>query len=210
MQPLRLLVYDRTCFGRFGLPGLSTAWWAGARLYRGRGLLDDFLGAASWSEALDYLAEHRAEHPLAEVQFWGHGKWGDARIAADVLDERALLRSHPLHAKLARVRQRLTPGALWWFRTCETFGAERGQHFARAFADFLGARTASHTFVIGYWQSGLHALDPGKAPDWSPEEGLIEGSARSPVRAAWSAPGQTNTISCLQGKLPAWALAGSA
>src|SRR5262245_22928418 len=170
MNALRLLIYDRTCHGRRGLPGLSSAWWAGARLYRVRGLLNGVCAAASWSEALDFLAGHRPGCAISEVQFWGHGKWGDARVGNELLDERALLRGHPLRQRLCAVRDRLAPRALWWFRTCETFGADRGQHFARAWTDFLGSRAAGHTYVIGYWQSGLHVLEPGAAPDWAPEE----------------------------------------
>jgi len=202
MLPLRLLVYDRTCKGQHGLPGLSAAWAAGAWLYRGRGLLHAHYGAASWSDALHFLATEQPERPIAEVQFWGHGKWGDARIASDVLDERALLRQHGLHPALLRLRARLAPGALWWFRTCETFGAERGVRFARAWSDFLGARAAGHTYIIGFWQSGLHVLEAGATPDWSADEGLARGSARAPEQALWSKPGEPNTISCLQGVLP--------
>jgi hypothetical protein len=202
MQPLRLLIYDRTCRGRFGL---STAWWAGARLYRSLGLLDGFFAAGSFSEALRFVAEYEPGRALGQVQFWGHGKWGDARIGSELFDERALLRGHELNLLLRAVRARLTPDALWWFRTCETFGAEPGQQFARAFTDFMGARAAGHTYVIGYWQSGLHALAPGETPAWSPDEGLVEGSAERPRRAQWSKPGEPNTISCLRGVLPEWA-----
>lgn len=204
MQPLKLLIYDRTCQGRFGLPGLSAAWRSGSYWYRARGWLDACYGAESWPEALHFLANYELGRPVAQIQFWGHGKWGDARIGAELLDERALLRGHELHAPLARVRARLTTGALWWFRTCETFGAERGQRFARAWADFFGAHAAGHTYIIGYWQSGLHRLTPGAEPDWAPEEGLREGSAREPRQALWSVPGEPNTISCLQGRLPDW------
>jgi hypothetical protein len=201
MLPLRLLIYDRTCRGT-GLPGLSTAWAAGARLYRARGLLDAHYAAASWGDALRFLATEQPERALGEVQFWGHGKWGDARIASEVLDERALLQRHALCPELSRVRARLAPGALWWFRTCETFGAERGLRFATAWTDFLGARAAGHTYIIGFWQSGLHVLEPGATPDWSPDEGLARGTARAPEQALWSRPGEPNTITCLQGVLP--------
>ena len=36
-----------------------------------------------------------------------------------------------------------------------------GHDFARAWTDFFGSRAAGHTFIIGYWQSGLHTLAPG-------------------------------------------------
>lgn len=191
----RLLVYDRTC-------RLSVAWSAGSVLYRARSWLDAALGASSWSEAFEWLARVRPDEPIDEIQFWGHGKWGLALIGDDVLDRGALA-----SAPLAAVRERLAPGALVWLRTCESFGAHRGQDFARALADTLGCDVAGHTFVIGVWQSGLHALSPGCAPTWSPGEGLQEGSASDPVRAAMSLPGAPRTIHCLVPRLPAFASA---
>jgi hypothetical protein len=89
-----------------------------------------------------------------------------------------------------------------WFRTCETFGADRGQRFACALGDRMGVRVAGHTFVIGVWQSGLHALDPGARPSWDPREGLVEGNAARPIRAAPSMPGAPNTITCFSGSIP--------
>ena len=92
--------------------------------------------------------------------------------------------------------------ALLWFRTCETLGARPGQDFAAALADATGARIAGHTFVIGFYQSGLHCLRPGVAPHWSDSEGLARGSATQPELALTSAPNAPNTITCLSGKIP--------
>lgn len=201
---LRLLVYDRTCRGRPLLPGLSHAWATGATLYRVLGRLDSARGVTCWEEALDFVATHRPDEPLAEVQFWGHGKWGNARVGHQRLDARALRRSHPLHAGLCAVKRRFAdhPGALWWFRTCETFGAAPGQAFARELADHLGVRVAGHTFIIGHLQSGLHSLRPGAAPDWPDDEGLREGTPAEPRRAWWSRWGRPNTITCFHGRVP--------
>jgi hypothetical protein len=157
-------------------------------------------GAASWGEALAWLGALRG---VDEIQYWGHGRWGRAMIDRDVLDERALTATHALHAPLRALRDRLAPGALIWFRTCETFGAARGVAFAEALADFTGARVAGHTFVIGFHQSGLHGLAPGARADWSPDEGLRDGSAADPRRARWSAPWEPRTITCLAGEVPA-------
>ncbi len=202
MSGLELMIYDRTCRGRGPLPGLSHAWGLGAALYRGLGRLDATRGVSSWSEAFEWLGTVREGEPISGVQFWGHGKWGDARIGAEVLDESTLLAPDPSRGALDRVRGRLTPSSLFWFRTCETFGAARGHAFARAFSDFIGCRAAGHTYVIGDWQSGLHSLEPGAAPGWSPEEGLLEGSPRAPKRARWSTPVEPNTIHCLRGAVP--------
>jgi hypothetical protein len=201
--PLRLLVHDRTCRGQPMLPGLSHAWGAGSALYRGLGRLDASFGAASWAEALDWLATVGAGAPIAEVQFWGHGKWGRALIDRDVLDERTLTPGHPDHARLLAVRERLLPGdqGLWWFRTCETFGAAAGHRFASAFTRFLGCRAAGHTYVIGFVQSGLHSLAPGATPAWSLDEGLPPGLA-SPDKALASAFTAPNTVTCLHGRIP--------
>lgn len=206
MRPLRLLVYDRTCAGRAPLvPGLSRAWWAGSGLYRGLGRLDGALGAASWGEALDWLAAFGGGARVAEVQFWGHGRWGNARIADEVLDASALGPGHAHHDRLRRVAARLLPGedGLWWFRTCETFGTAAGHAFARAWTRALGCRAAGHTYVIGIWQSGLHSLLPGAEPTWSTEEGLPRSAAAPPAIALRSSPRAPNTITCLHGKIPA-------
>lgn len=201
---LRLMVYDRTCRGKVARPGLSHAWWAGAQLYRSMGRLHAYRGVDTWEEALTWLAEFRADQPLAEVQYWGHGKWGSARVRDQVLDRQALEADHPLHGPLAAVRDRLLPGdqGLWWFRTCETFGARPGQRFATELSEFLGSRVAGHTFIIGHIQSGLHSLLPGQRPYWSEHEGLREGSADDPQRAYWSRWRAPNTITCLRSDVP--------
>jgi hypothetical protein len=90
-----------------------------------------------------------------------------------------------------------------WFRCCEVFGAHRGIDFAQRLADFLGVRVAGHTYVIGWHQSGLHGLSPGVRADWSPSEGLVEGTPDAPVKARWSVPWAPHTISCLSNTVPA-------
>lgn len=193
------MIYDRTA------GGLSLAWAAGSKLYRARGLIDRALGARSWSEALSFLERTEPERGVAEVQFWGHGKWGDARIGSELLDSGTLARGHPVGDGLRRVGRRLEPGALFWFRTCETVGARAGRAFAQAFASELGCRVAGHTFIIDALQSGLHALAPGGEPDWDPGEGVLEGTPERPLRARRSSPSAPRTITCFEGRLPDWA-----
>lgn len=204
-RPLRLLVYDRTCRGRGPLPGLSHAWQLGGALYSLLGRFDGRIGVRSWGEALDWLAKREPSRPIGEVQYWGHGKWGAPRICGESLNEMCLLRDHQLRAPLETVAKRMLPGdaGLWWFRTCESFGAVPGQRFAQAFTDVIGCRAAGHTFIIGPVQSGLHSLGPGETPSWSPEEALLEGTAEQPKRAAWSALRLPNTVTCLTGRIPA-------
>jgi hypothetical protein len=200
-QGLRLIVFDRSCVGRFGI-GLSRVWGAGRHLYRALGRSDGARGASSFDEALGWLSTHRADRPIAEVQFWAHGKWGRLFLERDSLDRSALTPGHPLQRALWALRERLAPGALIWFRSCETFGAVAGADFARAMTEFFRCRAAGHTFVIGYWQSGLHQLEPGDAPAWSTSEGLVRGSPERPERAAWSSPRAPHTITCLAGRIP--------
>lgn len=202
---LRLLVYDRTCVGRF--VGLSSAWGAGAFLYRAQGRIDAAFGATCWSEALDWLATFGGALPIGEIQYWGHGKWGRAFIARDMLDSQSFIRGHALFDRLEAVRERLLPDgqSLLWLRTCESFGAHSGIDFAQALANGFGACVAGHTHIIGVLQSGLHGLAPGQKPMWSPWEGLAAGTPDKPARAFGSSPFRPQTISCFDGHIPdAW------
>lgn len=210
-QPgLRLMVYDATekRWGRF--INLSLIWRIGGWLYRLLGRLDHCHGAASWREALAWLGQVEPARPIVEIQYWGHGRWGRVLILDESLDLTCLDPRHILHEHLQRIRSRLiandpTQGgpALWWFRTCETLGANCGQTFATAWSNFFGCRVAGHTHVIGFYQSGLHSLRPGESPTWSADEGIIEGDGARPLRAAESRRGTPNTITCLGGRVPA-------
>lgn len=202
---LRILIFDDTCrTSRFGV-GLTHSWIAGAKLYGTLGRFDHARGVQSWPDALQWLAELEAERPIAEVQFWGHGKWGKLFIAGSVLTADVLDAAHPLNHWMCAIRDRMTPESLWWFRTCETFGGTIGHEFARRWTDFFGCPAAGHTYIIGPLQSGLHALRPGEEPTWPAIEGVAVGDAAAPKQALWSIPGAPSTISCLQPNLPAWA-----
>ena len=71
---MRVLVYDRT------QNALTKAWSAGSVLYRGLRRIDVSKGVASWDEAFAFLRE--VGGPIEELQYWGHGKWGEARADA--------------------------------------------------------------------------------------------------------------------------------
>ncbi len=188
------------------LPGLSHAWTMGSWLYRGLGRFDAYRGVDSWSDAFTWLLARSEHQPIAEVQFWGHGKWGCARVGRESFDRDSLAPAHPLAGQVQALRQRMqtTTGEapLWWFRTCETVGAKAGQDFAAHLGDVLGSRIAGHTYIIATWQSGLHSLAPGCCPEWSPEEGLKKGTPEQPLEAYWSGPKKPHTIHCLQGRVP--------
>jgi len=199
--PLRLVLYDDT--DRRHHPPLTYAWLAGARLYRALGWIDHYRAAASWEEGLRWLAEIDPGRSIGEIQYWGHGKWGCLMLNGTIMDSSALIPGSPLLPSLQRIKARLAgPGALWWFRSCEAFGARKGQAFARAWADFFNCSVAGHTFIIGFHQSGLHMLKPGESPAWAEHEGLAEGTPEEPLRALCSRPGEPSTITCLHHRLP--------
>ena len=182
---MRVVVYDRT-------DRLTAAWAPGSLLYRALRRVDAAKGVASWDEAIAWLASR--DEPIDEVQYWGHGRWGRVLVDGEPLDTTQLHR-------LAAVKQVLAPGALVWLRTCEAFGGTIGIDFAERLADALGARVAGHTYVIGFHQSGLHALHPGMRADWSPDEGIVPGQGS----AKWSGRKEPNTITCLHNSIPsAW------
>jgi hypothetical protein len=199
-EGLRLMLYDATCRGK--LTGLSHIWQAGAGVYRTLDRLDASFGASNWTEALAWAARHEPHLPILEIQFWGHGKWGGAKIDGELLSEKSLDDGHPHRGALDAVRERMRADSLWWFRTCETFGAAAGHRFAQRWTDHFGCHAAGHTYIIAYWQSGLHLLGPGQAPRWSQTEGLKRGTPDAPKQAKWSRPWSPNTISCLRGTIP--------
>lgn len=201
-SPLRLLIYDaRTDLGD---KALRSTWAAGARVYRGLGRVDAFHGASSWPDALEFLGQYEPDRPIGEVQYWGHGNWGRVLIGADALTRASFDPGHSHRPGLERFKQRLLPdgASLVWLRTCEAFGAHAGQRFAKRLADELRARVAGHTYIIGPFQSGLHGLRPGQEPRWSPEEGLLQGTADRPSRARQSSPFAPHTIQFMQNGFP--------
>jgi hypothetical protein len=181
---LRLLVYDRTCTETYGV-GLSTLWGAGAGVYRALQRHDASYGATSWADALAWLASYEADRRIAEIQYWGHGKWGSVKIDTDGFGSAELAASHAHAPAIDAIRDRLLPNgeSLLWFRTCEAFGADAGIDFAYSLAHRLRAKVAGHTYIIGALQSGLRALEPGKRPRWSSHEGLRDGTPAAPKRA---------------------------
>jgi len=198
--PLRLMLYDRTCRGGVVMPGLSHAWSVGGVLYGALRRLDAWYGATTWAEGLDWLLERSADRPIAELQFWGHGEWGCAFIEEDKLEVSALEPGHPLHERLVALKTRLVADgtALWWFRTCETFGMQVGHDFARAWTRFFACRVAGHTHAINFLQSGLHVLAPGEEPTWPVTEGVVPGAPRARSSSVLA----PHTITCLHGAIP--------
>ena len=200
-SPLRLVVFDATQRKR-APRALGYSWQYGTHLYRALGRVDAALGAHDFQQAFEWLASYEPAQPIQELQFWGHGKWGHFLIDRKPLGRELLDSTHEHHRGFQRFRERLTGDALIWFRTCETLGAQPGHDFAAALADATGARVAGHTYVIGFFQSGLHCLQPGMRPHWSTTEGLSRGSPEAPEAALSSTPWAPNTVTCLAGEIP--------
>lgn len=188
------MLFDRTCRGSRFRPGLSHAWAAGGRLYHRLGRIDHWYGAATWAEGLDWLSSH--DRGIAEIQFWGHGRFGGVFIEHERLDASALETHHHHHARLAAIKARMTPESLWWFRSCDVFGTDAGHDFARRWTRFFHCRAAGHTHTIGVLQSGLHMLGPDEEPTWSVTEGVTPGSDRARTSSVFA----PNTISFLHGR----------
>jgi hypothetical protein len=201
----KLLIYDGT--RRKGESLLRTAWALGSKLYRLLGRVDASYSAKSWADALTWLTRQGEHACIDEIQFWGHGTWGNVYIANDILSIRSLCEDHVHYALLQTLKGKLrTDGSsLVWFRTCETFGAAAGQAFAAKLTRLLNAKAAGHTHIIGVWQSGLHGLNPGEAPHWSASEGLKDGSAENPKTAHGSWPNSVRSLHFMNGEIPeAW------
>ena len=193
---VRLMIYDVT------QGALTGAWYAGGALYRLMRRIDAVHGARNWDEALAWAAATQPDRPIAEIQIWAHGRWGSVSLDGERMTDASLADGHAHRPRLDALRERMTPESLWWFRTCETFGADSGQRFARAWTDFFGCRAAGHTYIVADWQSGLHSLAPGATPSWDRSEGLKEGTPDAPKKARYSRPWAPNTIHCLRGALP--------
>lgn len=198
MRGKRVMVYDATEENFL----LGASWWWGAKLYRARGDVDAYKGVRSFEEMVRWLLSLNTD--LSEVQFWGHGWFGFFAIAkrwisARVLDPKDDRGLYPL---LVDLRSRFVgDDALWWFRTCSTFGGEMGHEFAKEWANFFEMTVAGHTHIIGPWQSGLHTLGVDEEPGWDAREGWT-GSPSKP-KGKHSFPWVPNTIFATQGDIPA-------
>jgi hypothetical protein len=200
-KDLKLLVYDKT--RPKGEAFLRSAWSTGARLYKALGHIDAFYGASDWPSALQWLASVHPDRKVQEIQYWGHGRWGAALIQGESLSIASLEPAHAHAPLLARVRERLQPSSLIWFRTCETFGAQPGQRFAEQLAVHMGCRVAGHTHEIGVFQSGLQGLRPGEKAHWPESEGLAQGTPGAPERSHMSHPKSPRGLHFMNARIPA-------
>lgn len=192
---LKLMIYD-------GNPGngdiwqkfLKTTWKAGGWLNKLRGKLDGYSAVSSWREAVLYLSTVEPGKKIREIQFWGHGSPGAVYISRVPFTTHSVT---ALRESLAKVRDRLTPDAVIWFRTCSTFQGRVGQEFAIRVSDFFGCTVAGHTMTIGPFQPGLHTLKPSALPSWAVDEGA--GKPLLPRHFFWW---HKNTVLCLATEIP--------
>jgi hypothetical protein len=75
-RPLRLVVFDATQRKR-APRALGYSWQYGTHLYRALGRVDAALGARDFQQAFEWLATHEPERQIAELQFWGHGRYSE-------------------------------------------------------------------------------------------------------------------------------------
>lgn len=226
--PLRLMVYDNTdvkselkqlkavlpndFLDRFGIDlddidfeipvGLTHSWFAGGRLYRMFGAIDDCRGFSNWDDALDWIAYYDDEkRPISQIQIWGHGSPGKSWMKGEPLHRDSVTKGrHEL--VLRQIADRMTDDGLIWFRNCSVACGEKGREFMKAWANELDVRIAAHTHVIGAFQSGLHSLGPGEEPRWPATEGINEGVPERVISCRNSMPWAVNTIFMLQGHVP--------
>lgn len=188
-----------------GTGGLSKFWRLGGVYHRAALRADGVFAAASWAEALGWaatMAETRGA-PIKELQFWGHGGFGFMLMDEEPLSVQSIEGHHePL---VDRLKAQLRGDSVVWLRCCSAFGSAAGKHFARGLAQALGAQVAGHTHIIGFLQSGLHAVGPTSEPAWSDDEGVERdpnGAARGARASSARAP---HTITALRMGLPHWA-----
>jgi len=175
---------------------LRFSWITGGKFYKLFRSVEHHSGFESWIDALKWINSVEPDKKINSLQFWGHGSPGRVWINEEYLSARSLLASSEHKQHLDSLKKRLTKDSLVWFRSCNVFAGKEGKLFASMISASLNCRVASHTFIIGPWQSGLHSIVPGQAPYWSDEEGY-DGEKR-----LWSMPWSTNTIFCLTGKIP--------
>ena len=219
-QLLRLMVYDKTdvrrtakllasrpMVGRESDPstidlrsGMARSWFANGGLYRNLRTLDAAKGFDAWEDALGWLATYSSGQKIAEVQFWGHGSPGHVWMNGQILTAHSFFGHHG--PALRRLTHRLLPGSTVWLRTSGTFAGEAGHEFAQVWSQALECRVAGHTFDLGFFQSGLHAVTPDEVPQWPLTEGIAEGTPVKPIVLRKSMPWCVNTLTCLSSAVP--------
>lgn len=197
---MRIVIYDANI-----KDAVSVTWTVGGKIYPVLRRCDVAVPVKSWAEVCPALMSLAEKHPITQVQFWGHGWFGKAAIGDDVLNT-STLRNTAFGAELRALGEKLAPGAIWWFRTCATYGAPAGKHFAEQFTNCLNRTTAGSTYSIGLIHSGIRTLLPYQKPYWSDREGVDflpgENSERSGGKALLPTFSAPNTLMFWRNKIP--------
>lgn len=187
----------------FQLPvGLTSTWTAGGAVYRALRWVDVCKGFGDWGAALDWIAGLEPGRQISQIQIWGHGSPGRSWMAGRALGVSSLSSGAPYNMVLRQIAERMTDDGVIWFRNCGVFAGDRGQLFAKTWANELDVRIAAHTYVIGAFQSGLHTLGPGEEPMWPAGEGIAEGTPGHPIKLRNSVPWAPNTVFMLSSGVP--------
>ena len=181
--------------------GLTHSWFAGGRLYKLVGAIDECRGFSNWTDALDWLANFETDRPISEIQVWGHGSPGKSWMKGEPLHRMSVLGGRHEIA-LRQVAERMTEDGVLWFRNCSVACGKKGQQFMTTWAEELGITIAAHTYIIGLFQSGLHALKPGQEPYWPDTEGINEGTPTKVLTCRNSVPWAPNTVFMLKSRIP--------
>ncbi len=182
---MRVAIYDANPGEGFSQWFLCLTWRVGCFIHKFFGKLDDYHAATSWDDAIAWLL--RQEKPLLSVQFWGHGSpatiWnGGTPAGVEVF---------------LKLKPKMTPASIVWFRVCSAFQGRAGQDFAIKLAAGLGCTIAAHTRIIGLLQGGLHTLKPGASPSWPETEVELPGKLAKLGLARGN-----NTVFCLRANVP--------
>ncbi len=187
-QSLDIMIFDNS---KWAGEKLVLSWITGGKLYQMFHGVEHHKGFDNWIEALEWINTVEPDKKINSIQYWGHGSAGMVWMNNSAINSSSIEKDLLLREQLEKLKVRLDKQSLIWFRTCNTFAGPAGQDFAKKFSKFMGCTVASHTYVIGPWQSGLHTIKPDIEPTWPIEEGL-----------SWSKPWIKNTIFCLTGKIP--------
>lgn len=191
---LSLMFYDNSVWAK---EMLVNTWTAGGKLYKLFRNVDHFIGVSSWEEAFEWLNTVAPGQKIKQIQFWGHGSPGKVWINGKSLSRFVKNPASAYHEHALELKKRLTEDSTIWFRSCAVFSRQEGHDFAKDMSTFFNCKIAAHTYIVAFFQSGLHSLKPGQTPSWSITEGVnLDG------KTLWSRINSPNTIICLQGVVP--------
>ena len=190
---LDIMIYDSSDWAG---KELRFSWVTGGKFYRMFRSLEHHSGFDSWTEALKWILSVEPERKINSIQFWGHGSPGRVWINGESLSARSVLATSDHRQLLLKLKQRLDKNSVVWFRSCNVFSGQEGHLFAKVISKMLECKVASHTYIVGPWQSGLHTIRPDEEPNWDVDEGIDDG------KKLMSLPWSPNTVFCLTSEIP--------